>query len=684
MGFTPDNKEVIYTAFIIDESRGTVGAVWKSAGGHSIANEIPVLMAVDIGTKKTRVIREEAELGQYSPGGKYFAYINYDHRAVTDPPNAKHHYSLALYDSAAKETRYLTDGLGSRTRNFSFSGDESYIAAEVSDTTSVDYRYRIYRIPVNGGEPVDISWKDNPWGMKLFTNPAYSPDGRWIMYTAWINEKRMLFIYDTTTGKTGSVFPETAVWNTDAAWSPDGKTFCCQLEPGKGGKGALYRFDFKEADLGIRPELREVPLHIPPAYGKQLVNFSLDSISREDSARYAAYANLRTEYSPVWSPDGRSIAFTSLFSSSLWTVPAEGGMPSLVADYTNACDYKGYKLTIDRPNYIRYTPDGKSVMFGAQIIDESRGTVVTITEGTTPTGGRHFGYSISNSIQVLKAVDIGTGETRLVRDSAGSGVYSRNGRYLAYRVSPGGAISLYDIQTGETKALTSTVGQPLCFAPDDSYLLARIGSSGCYRIPLDGGPTETLFSGSCYSGDISRDGRLALYQGTVDGKTGLIVYEIQTGKQYPLITDGDGFTCREGSFSPDGKKVCYTLDYSGNDHWTRTYVRDFSPAEIGIATAAAESAPARFMLTGNYPNPFNPSTTIGFSLDSPGKVSLTVFSLSGQKVRDLVSGISMPPGAHEVVWNGRDESGKAVSSGVYFIRLTQGSRMATRKMAFMK
>ena len=685
MGFTPDSREVVYTSSIIDESRGTTVSVWKTAGGNSIEHEIPVLMAADVETHNTRVIRDEALNGRYSTSGRYFGYINYDHRAVTDPANAAHHYAIAVYDSSTGETRYFADDPAKRSRNFSFSSDETSLVAEYTDSGIADGRIHICIFPLDGGSPIDITWNDNPYNALFYSNPEFSPDGRWVLYNAmtYDSSKRMLFAYNTETGKTTSVFPETTVWNTDAAWTPDGKQFCCQLELGSTNNGALYRFDFNEADLGVKPELGEVALYIPRAFGNKLVDFSLDSISRDDSVRYASFSSLISEYSPVWSPDGNTIAFTNQFGATIWTVSAAGGQPVLAANYNNIYDYNGYKITLDRPAKIVYAPDGKRLVFPSGIIDESRGTKVTITEGTTPSG-THFGYGISNPIPVIKELNLETGETGLVLDSAYSPIYSHSGRYLAYSTSSDRFLTIYDTATGESKTLNSARSQPYCFTPDATAIISRVGINDMYRIPLDGSPATKLFSCTFSSADISPDGSLVLFDGTIGGKTGFFVYEVKSGTIYPFLINTDGFLCSEGKFSPDGKKICYSLGYSGSGSWIHTYVRDFNLSDIGIPAAVSESVPSPFALSGNYPNPFNPSTTIGFSLDTPGKVNMAVYSLSGQKVRELISNSYMTVGSHSIVWDGRDERGKTVSSGIYFTRLTRGVLSVSGKMTLMK
>ena len=88
-------------------------------------------------------------------------------------------------------------------------------------------------------------------------------------------------------------------------------------------------------------------------------------------------------------------------------------------------------------------------------------------------------------------------------------------------------------------------------------------------------------------------------------------------------------------------------------------------------------------LKGNYPNPFNPDTKISFSLAEPGHVSLEVYNSKGQRVKTLVNDY-LNTGDHSVVWNGRDEANRAVSSGIYFYRMQNGTFTSTRKMILMK
>ncbi len=96
-----------------------------------------------------------------------------------------------------------------------------------------------------------------------------------------------------------------------------------------------------------------------------------------------------------------------------------------------------------------------------------------------------------------------------------------------------------------------------------------------------------------------------------------------------------------------------------------------------------ENTPQRLSLTKNYPNPFNPRTTIGFSLPAAGAVRLQIFDMQGRLVRTLVDG-DLPAGTHARVWDGTDDGGRQAASGMFVSRLAHGDRTVSRKLMLMK
>jgi hypothetical protein len=102
----------------------------------------------------------------------------------------------------------------------------------------------------------------------------------------------------------------------------------------------------------------------------------------------------------------------------------------------------------------------------------------------------------------------------------------------------------------------------------------------------------------------------------------------------------------------------------------------------GASVLAVGTTPAGFALEQNRPNPFNPHTTIRFSLATAGPVRLTVYDVRGRSVATLAQG-GYGAGAHEVVWDGRARGGAATASGVYWYCLEANGGRATRRMILL-
>lgn len=85
----------------------------------------------------------------------------------------------------------------------------------------------------------------------------------------------------------------------------------------------------------------------------------------------------------------------------------------------------------------------------------------------------------------------------------------------------------------------------------------------------------------------------------------------------------------------------------------------------------------------NFPNPFNPETTIQFELNESGKTEVEIFNVKGQKVKQLIND-QLVSGQHSVIWDGNDASGKRVSSGVYFYQIKCDNYIKSKKMLMIK
>ncbi len=126
--------------------------------------------------------------------------------------------------------------------------------------------------------------------------------------------------------------------------------------------------------------------------------------------------------------------------------------------------------------------------------------------------------------------------------------------------------------------------------------------------------------------------------------------------------------------------------------WTGiAYYDDFAVNAIDVVTSVSDPGPTpvgthlpkAYALEQNYPNPFNPTTTITYDVATMGEIRLNIYNIIGQKVRTLVNQVQ-PAGRWSVVWDGRDDFGGAVTSGVYFYRLETSGVALTRKMVLLK
>jgi len=104
----------------------------------------------------------------------------------------------------------------------------------------------------------------------------------------------------------------------------------------------------------------------------------------------------------------------------------------------------------------------------------------------------------------------------------------------------------------------------------------------------------------------------------------------------------------------------------------------------GGPTGVGDTPFSQILSVSNFPNPFNPSTTVSYTVPSRGNVSVTIYDARGARVATLVDNESRVAGAYRLEWNGRSESGAMLSSGIYFARVEQAGAVRTKKMVLLK
>ena len=183
-------------------------------------------------------------------------------------------------------------------------------------------------------------------------------------------------------------------------------------------------------------------------------------------------------------------------------------------------------------------------------------------------------------------------------------------------------------------------------------------------------PTEigALIDGECQGATVVQD-TLAQICAYILGSQGNLQFEFYYGgrsenkliKEYNFY-DPETTRTEKGSIKIDNNRGSYYVSFKNEPEST--------PAPVKLETS-------------NYPNPFNPVTTIAYSLPEDSQISISIFNIKGQEVKTLLSGIQ-PAGNYNITWNGKDESGKDVTSGIYFYKLKTNGKELTRKMLMLK
>jgi hypothetical protein len=209
-----------------------------------------------------------------------------------------------------------------------------------------------------------------------------------------------------------------------------------------------------------------------------------------------------------------------------------------------------------------------------------------------------------------------------------------------------------------------------------------------------------------------------------DGKADIITFLRDTaggkgrGDVYVALSTGSGFGpgVKRHDWFCIGEEIPSTGDFNGdNRNDLITFIRDtkggIGRGDVYIAISAMENThneissianqiyfqsqdesllknetspiPTEFIMENNYPNPFNPTTTIRFGLPSKQYVQLVVYSILGEKIVTLIDG-TLDNGFHQVEWNGRNQFGNSVASGVYLYELGAGSQKIVKKMLLTK
>ena len=167
----------------------------------------------------------------------------------------------------------------------------------------------------------------------------------------------------------------------------------------------------------------------------------------------------------------------------------------------------------------------------------------------------------------------------------------------------------------------------------------------------------------------------------------------ELGYQYDVLL-GDGTTeqfftvvISEGPIASTTSNVAAYArgfdDVCGDDTMDLV-IRENDEVTTGVGEGPLPAAPASFQLLPPRPNPFNPRTTIWFDLPRAAPVEVAVFDVRGRRVKTLLTSPSLGVGRHQVQWDGTDETGMRVASGVYLVRMESQGYTDTKRMTLLK
>jgi Tol biopolymer transport system component len=689
------------------------------------------LEKINIASGEHSVFADNAIMAQWSQDGSCIYY----YRKAAGDANT---YTLVRYDTATGTvTDIVSAGDMSALVNvprYSARFDNMSIAAPCLSFIKYEYIQNlcIYRLD---GSKEQVTFFNHG----SVDSPMYSPDGQKILYSHNYRTatdggsitKTALLLYNVATKKHYVIadWKEADSFNIQT-WSPEGdeiwylpsvstdvnvidlklgelselESFAIDTEP---PKNTIMVFDKAGYDK-YNAEIRSTTTVDVSANGPVTIvtQWSKKPLSGVQQINAFDWYLERGQQFPVYSPDGSFIALTDQSGCGIWLLSPSEKTLNLV--YINAQRIKSESKNIDfytRGNLkqpLCFSPEGE-IVFREFIYDEEWGS-------SAATDGQGNLLSTKELIPVLKSVNPQTHEARMLVKGAYDLSYSPDGGKIVYAAfnknrdttnpyTYEAGIYVRDVEKGTEFKLTDGGRLPVVSHDGSAvyYYDQTDGGSCIFKVPIGGGaPLKVSDSLYWMNPKISPDGEWLV--GEVIDKTGasgsnhpaqwLRAINLNTGAEYDFIPPYPYIRASEFSFSPNGSHMCYSLlEKEGMDELGRSnkhiYIADFNPNTYFKPTAVGEDTPGTFAVTGVYPNPFNMSTTIEYTLPHDGFVTLSIYNIMGQKIRDLVFGFE-PRGKYSLKWEGRDQNDIPVSSGIYFSHLKLGEKVSTKRMMLLK
>jgi Tol biopolymer transport system component len=358
---------------------------------------------------------------------------------------------------------------------------------------------------------------------------------------------------------------------------------------------------------------------------------------------------------PSWFPDGSRIAFYSNRdgNSEIYVMDADGGNP---ISLTHRPEHEDWAPS--------WTPDGTKIVF-MSYQDGNFEIYVMGADGGDP-------------IQMTHHPDF---------DQAPA--WSPDGSRIAFASNRTGNGDLFILTPGDASRVEIDPQERGTVFTGSEALAVRAGSGWWLSCQ-----PEAPFDWTGYAAL-----RFAFHPGDLAASAGEELRVWIGGKEVDLLADGSvdlaekKWQVVEIPFEQfELKEPIACIDFSG-DFTGSFYIDDLrlvpkkpsSPGSTAVVEERAAGLPERFTLDQNYPNPFNSDTIICYALPTAADVELAIFNLAGQRVATLVEGMRQA-GTYMIRWDGRDDDGRALASGVYLYRLQTGNgqEVETRKLLLLR
>ena len=357
------------------------------------------------------------------------------------------------------------------------------------------------------------------------------------------------------------------------------------------------------------------------------------------------------------SPDGQKIAFHSdrKGQDDIYVMNVDGSNP---VNLTNDPATEGW---------IDWSPDGRRIVF------------------RTDRDGQW-------EIYVMDAD--GGNATRFTHHPGGDGFpsWSPDGKRIAFMTDRDGNWEIYALELAETEQVVLDPAQRDVVYDGETAL----------QVQADDGVWQVLFhSAEALDPVVYKELHFAFHPGDTEVPDQPLLYVAMDGQVVDVLEgalDGGIDPAKRAwqeveiplaRFALGTDKLVDTIVFSGNLHGT-CYLDDIrlvstvqTPPSTAVVEEHSSTVPEVFELVQNFPNPFNPDTAIRFSLPAPEAVELAVYNVAGQRVATLVQGLRQA-GVYTVQWDGRDDGGRRLASGVYLYRLRTDSREQTQKLLMLK